>query len=96
MAKHTKPDIAQALNALAAEDLYTSATRFFNTLGYSSNRSVPPQGDTTAAAFIKQFPPLNTTVTATQSQQKMQRQVRSIQLLFQITDQDIKAEQDSP
>ena len=84
---NVKEDLGAALAAMPQEDFNVAAPDLLAVLGYHSERTLP--GQTGAAAdFIAQFPAPREN---TQTEQAFCENARSVQLIFQVTSDEIAA-----
>ena len=84
-----KARIRQSLQSLSVNDFGYQATKLLHTLGYESERIVHDRF-VTASEFIRDYPVDRTT----QSENKFLTEVKSVRILFQLTDTEIDTRQE--
>ena len=85
-----RTSIQEALADMPGLDLDQAAKKLLECLGYTSDRTLPGQtGD--VGMFLDRFPPRASRVVETRSERELRRHTQSIRVVFQITDEEIKA-----
>ena len=79
--------LADALAAMKGDDSFGGAQRILAILGYESERTLPHQSGE-PAEFLEQFPPSKPS--RTKSEQAFCAAIRSIRLLFQFGEEELR------